>query len=136
MERVSVMVPETLRYTKDHEWIRLEPNGDAVVGITDYAQHELGDITFVDLPQPGRAVKAHDALAVVESVKAAGDVYAPVAGVVAAVNDALVDAPETVNREPYGAGWLVKIRVTDESGLAGLMDHAAYQKQCESEGGH
>ena len=129
MERVSVMVPETLRYTKDHEWLRLEPNGDAVMGITDYAQHELGDITFVDLPQPGRAVKAHDALAVVESVKAAGDVYAPVAGVVAAVNDALADAPETVNREPYGAGWLCRLSGVDRAAVESLMaapDYTAF----------
>ena len=120
------MVPEGLRYTKDHEWVRMEKNGEAVVGITDFAQHELGDITFVDLPKPGKAVKAHDALAVVESVKAAGDVYAPVAGTVIAVNAALADAPETVNKDPYGAGWLCRLSGCAAGSADALMTAAQY----------
>ncbi len=120
------MVPEGLRYTKDHEWIRMDKNGEAVMGITDFAQHELGDITFVDLPKPGKAVKAHDALAVVESVKAAGDVYAPVGGTVVAVNAALADAPETVNKDPYGEGWLCRLSDCDASAVEGLMSAAQY----------
>lgn len=119
------MVPEGLRYTRDHEWVRVE-NNEAVVGITDFAQHELGDITFVDLPKPGKTVKAHDALAVVESVKAAGDVYAPVAGTVSAANTALAAAPETVNKDPYGAGWLCRLSGCDLSGLEALMTAAQY----------
>ena len=120
------MVPEGLRYTKDHEWIRMDKNGEAVMGITDFAQHELGDITFVDLPKPGKAVQAHDALAVVESVKAAGDVYAPAAGTVAAVNEALADAPETVNKDPYGEGWLCRLSGCDAGAVAALMSAAQY----------
>ena len=103
------MVPEGLQYTKEHEWVRMEANGEAVVGITDHAQHELGDITFVETPKVGKAFKVHDSLGVVESVKAASDVFAPVAGTVKEVNAALAREPEIVNRDPYGAGWICRL---------------------------
>ena len=103
------MVPDGLQYTKEHEWVRLEANGEAVVGITDHAQHELGDITFVETPKVGKVCKAHDALGVVESVKAASDIFAPVAGTVQAINPALAKEPEIVNRDPYGAGWICRL---------------------------
>ncbi len=120
-------VPEELFYTRTHEWMRRE--GDvATVGITDHAQTALGDVVFVELPEVGREVGANEACAVVESVKAASDVYAPVAGVVAAVNDKLVDAPETINADPYGEGWLVEVTVDgDGDPTAALLDAEAYQ---------
>ncbi|MCA1999192.1 MAG: glycine cleavage system protein GcvH [Hyphomicrobiales bacterium] len=113
-------------YTKDHEYIRVE--GDTgTVGITHYAQEQLGDVVFVELPEIGRAVKQGGEAAVVESVKAASEVYAPVSGEVVAVNAALPDAPATVNEDPEGAGWFMKIRLADTGELAGLMDEAAYK---------
>ncbi|HEV7367799.1 glycine cleavage system protein GcvH [Arenibaculum sp.] len=120
----------SIKYTKDHEWIRVD--GDTgVIGISDYAQQQLGDVVFVDLPEVGRTVEAGGEAAVVESVKAASEVYAPVAGEVVAVNDALGDDPALVNREPMGGGWFVKLRITDASALDGLMDEAAYQSYVE-----
>ncbi|MBK9083487.1 MAG: glycine cleavage system protein GcvH [Rhizobiales bacterium] len=114
-----------VRYTKDHEYVRLE--GDvAVVGITDYAQSQLGDVVFVDLPAVGKKVAKGGEAAVVESVKAASEVYAPVSGEIVAVNDALSDAPATVNEDAAGAGWFVKIRMADKGELGALMDQAAY----------
>ncbi len=116
----------TLRYTKDHEYVRLE--GDtATVGITDFAQNALGDVVFVELPDVGKALTQGAEAAVVESVKAASEVYAPVSGEVVAVNDKLPDTPATINEDPTGAGWFLKIRVTNPSELDGLMDEAAYQ---------
>lgn len=120
----------SIKYTKDHEWIRVE--GDTgVIGISDYAQQQLGDVVFVDLPEIGRAVEAGGEAAVVESVKAASEIYAPVAGEIVAVNEALADDPALVNREPMGGGWFVKLRITDASALDGLMDEAAYQSYVE-----
>ena len=114
-----------IRYTKDHEYVRLE--GDvAVVGITDYAQQQLGDVVFVDLPAVGKKVAKGGEAAVVESVKAASEVYAPVSGEIVAVNDALSDTPATVNEDAAGAGWFVKIRIADKGELGELMDQAAY----------
>ncbi len=114
-----------IRYTKDHEYVRLE--GDvAVVGITDYAQQQLGDVVFVDLPAVGKKVARGGEAAVVESVKAASEVYAPVSGEIVAVNDALSDTPATVNEDAAGAGWFVKIRIADKGELGELMDQAAY----------
>ena len=108
------MIPENLRYTKEHEWVRLE--GDlATVGITDHAQEALGDIVYVELPEVGRVVKAGEAFAVVESVKAASDVYAPVAGEIIAVNERLQDEPQLVNTDPYGEGWFARIRTSGET---------------------
>jgi glycine cleavage system H protein len=113
-------------YTKDHEYIRVE--GDTgTVGITHYAQEQLGDVVFVELPEIGRAVKKGGEAAVVESVKAASEVYAPVSGEVVEVNAGLPDAPATVNEDPEGAGWFMKIRLADTGELAGLMDEAAYK---------
>lgn len=114
-----------LRFTKDHEWVRLE--GDiATVGITDHAQNALGDVVFVDLPEAGREVSEGEACAVVESVKAASDVYAPLAGRVVEANAALVENPALVNAEPTGEGWFFKLAGVDAAAVAGLMDDAAY----------
>jgi glycine cleavage system H protein len=116
----------TVLYTTDHEWLRIE--GDvATVGVTDYAQTQLGDVVFVDLPKVGRVVKKAEAAAVVESVKAASDVYAPISGEVIAVNDALGADPALVNSDPAGSAWFFKIRMADRSELNGLMDEAAYK---------
>lgn len=114
------------RYTKDHEYIRIE--GDAgVVGITDYAQKALGDVVFVELPEVGKAFRKGEQAAVVESVKAASEVYAPVSGAIAAVNGALEKAPGDVNEEAMGKGWFFRLMISDKAELAGLMDEAAYQ---------
>lgn len=116
----------TTLYTTDHEWLQID--GDvATVGITDYAQTQLGDVVFVELPKVGRALKKAEAAAVVESVKAASDVYAPVSGTVTVVNAALEDQPELVNSDAEGEGWLWKMTLSDPSELASLMDEAAYQ---------
>ena len=120
----------TIKFTKDHEWIRVE--GDvATVGISDYAQKQLGYVVFVELPEIGRNVVAGKEAAVVESVKAASEVYAPVAGDVVEVNEALADDPSLVNRDPMGEGWFVKLRLENQSDLDDLMDEAAYQEYCE-----
>jgi glycine cleavage system H protein len=119
------MVPTDLRYTKDHEWVRVDGD-EATVGITEYAAGELGDIVFVELPDPGRTLVQHATFGVVESVKAVSDLFAPVSGEVAATNDALAGAPELVNGEPYGGGWMIKIRLADPSEADGLLDAAAY----------
>jgi glycine cleavage system H protein len=113
-------------FTEDHEWLRVE-GGEATVGITDYAQEQLGDLVFVELPEVGRAVAKGDAIVVVESVKAASDVYAPVDGEVTAVNDALSSDPALVNSSATGEGWLWKMKLSDEGQLSGLMDEAAYK---------
>ena len=114
-----------LRFSKDHEWVRGE-GGTGRVGITDYAQSQLGDVVFVELPETGRALKRGGEAAVVESVKAASEVYAPVSGTVGAVNSALVDDPSLVNSDPLGAGWFLEIALSDPSELDALMDEAAY----------
>jgi glycine cleavage system H protein len=116
-----------MRFTKDHEWVALE--GDvATVGITAYAAEQLGDVVFVELPQVGKALKPHDNLAVVESVKAASDVYAPIAGEVTETNAALADTPETVNQSPEKLGWFAKVKLTDTAQIDALMDRDAYEK--------
>jgi glycine cleavage system H protein len=116
-----------LRFTRDHEWIRLD--GDlAVVGITDYAQTQLGDVVYVELPEIGRKVEKGKEAAVVESVKAASEVYAPVSGQVAEVNQAITDDPAKVNADPMGEGWFIKLRIADPKELEGLLDEAAYQQ--------
>lgn len=118
-------VPAALRYAKSHEWLKLE--GDtATVGITDYAQASLGDITYVQLPKVGAALKAGAPFGVVESVKAASDVYAPVGGTVLAVNSALDGKPETLNADPYGSGWIMTLKVADPKEVGALLDAAAY----------
>ena len=117
--------PDDLRYTESHEWVRREGDGTLTIGITDHAQAALGDLVYVELPAVGKKLAARDATAVVESVKAASDVYAPVAGEVIAVNDALSSAPEQVNADPYGA-WLFKLRPDDAGAVDGLLDAAGY----------
>jgi glycine cleavage system H protein len=122
------MGSETVYFTKDHEWLRVEEGDEAVVGISDHAQEALGDITFIELPKPGKQVKTHDVLAVVESVKAASDVFSPVRGTVAEVNSALVHEPEKINQDPYGAGWICRLSGCDLSGLDQLMTAEQYQQ--------
>ena len=119
-------IPDALRYTATHEWVREEGDGTLAVGITDYAQDTLGELVFVEVPEVGRRVAAGDGCAVVESVKAASDVYAPVAGEVAAANAALAGTPNKVNQDPYGA-WLFRLKPAAGAGLAALMDAAAYR---------
>ncbi len=121
-----------MRFTKDHEWLEPAEDGTVTVGITAYAAEQLGDVVFVELPEVGKTVKAGEGLAVVESVKAASDVYAPVDGEVVAVNDGLPDGPETVNADPEGGAWFAKIKVADPSKLDGLMDRAAYEDYLRS----
>jgi glycine cleavage system H protein len=117
--------PDDLRYTQSHEWVRAD--GDrATVGITDYAQLELGDIVYLDLPKSGRALKQEDVFGAVESVKAVSDLYAPVSGEVVEVNEALSDAPEEINADPYERGWMIRIRVSNPAELDGLMTAAQY----------
>jgi glycine cleavage system H protein len=120
-------LPADLRYTASHEWIRAETDGTLTVGITDHAQEALGDLVFIELPQVGRAVKAGEAIAVVESVKAASDIYAPVGGTVTAVNTAVVEAPEQVNADAY-AQWLYKLKPANPADTGALLDAAAYTK--------
>lgn len=119
------MVPTDLRYTKDHEWVRLE-GSNATVGITEYAAKQLGDIVFVELPEVGRTLSQSAVFGVVESVKAVSDLYAPVSGPVVEANAALAGQPELVNSEPYGAGWMLRVTVADSAELEGLLDAAAY----------
>lgn len=119
----------TTKYTKDHEWVRID--GDvAVIGITPHAAEQLGDVVFVELPDVGKSFAAHDDMAVVESVKAASDVYAPIAGEIVEANNDIVDAPEKVNEDPAGAAWFVKIKPSDPSEIDALMDEAAYKDFC------
>lgn len=129
-------VPADLKYNKSHEWVRTLADGTVEVGITDHAQHALGDLVFVEVPEAGRVLKAGDPCAVVESVKAASDVYAPLAGEVTAGNPRLSDEPETVNTDPYGEGWLMRLRPAPGAlAAAALLSAADYQKVLEAEGG-
>lgn len=123
--------PDDLRYAATHEWVRVEEDGSVTVGITDHAQELLGDIVFIELPEEGSVVSAKDELSVVESVKAASDIYAPVSGEIIAVNDDLADAPETVNSEPYGEGWICRILPSNPEELEELLDASAYAGICE-----
>ncbi len=119
-------VPAHLRYSRDHEWLAVEGER-ATVGITDFAQRELGDIVYVELPAVGKAVTAGEALGTVESVKAVSDIYAPVSGTVIEVNTVLSDHPETVNRDPYGEGWICRLRMSNGAEIEQLLDAAAYR---------
>jgi len=121
-------VPSDLRYAKSHEWLKPAGDGTAIIGITDYAQASLGDITYVQVPKVGAVLKAGETFGVVESVKAASDLYAPVVGTVLEVNSALDSAPETVNQVPYEGGWMLKIKLADPASPATLLDGAAYTK--------
>jgi len=119
--------PENLKYTKDHEWVLLE--GDtATIGITDFAQHELGDIVFVDIESVGKALDAAEIFGTVEAVKTVSDLYLPVAGTVLELNPDLSSAPESVNQDPYGKGWMIKVKVNDAADVDALMDATAYQE--------
>ncbi len=126
-------VPQDLKYTKTHEWARRESDGTVTVGITDHAQNLLGDMVYVETPEVGSNYGEGDDCAVVESVKAASDVYCPIPGEVIAVNEALADAPETVNKDPYGEGWLFKLRPEDIEHLEELLDAEAYGELAASE---
>jgi glycine cleavage system H protein len=126
-------IPSDLRYSKSHEWVRKLPDGTLELGITDHAQEALGDLVYIDVPEVGRELAAGEACAVVESVKAASDIYFPVAAVVTAGNAALADTPELVNQDPYGAGWILRAKPQDPAGVNTLMDAAAYAKHLESE---
>ncbi len=127
-------VPADLKYTKSHEWVRTLADGTVEIGISDHAQHSLGDLVFVEVPEAGRSVRAGEACAVVESVKAASDVYAPLAGEVTAGNPKLAAAPETVNADPYGAGWLMRLKPAPGAvASAGLLSAADYQKVLDTE---
>ncbi|MGW8319441.1 MAG: glycine cleavage system protein GcvH [Candidatus Promineifilaceae bacterium] len=126
-------IPQGLLYTEDDEWIRVE-DGEGVVGITDYAQDALSDIVYVELPEVGDSFEAGETFGVVESVKAASDLYMPVGGEVTGVNEALPDAPEVVNTDPYDEGWMVRVKIGDLSELDNLMDAAAYSDYCDERG--
>ena len=121
-------VPSDLKYAKSHEWLRAAGN-EATVGITDHAQHELTDVVFVELPEPGKRVKAGEACSVVESVKTASDIYTPVSGEITAVNKAVTENPALVNTEPYGGGWLFKVRLSNAEELKQLLSPEQYQAQ-------
>jgi glycine cleavage system H protein len=126
--------PPDLKYTKTHEWIRIE--GDtATLGITDYAQGELGDVVFLELPQAGRVLKPEESFGTIEAVKAVSDLFSPLSGEVTAANAQLSESPELVNKDPYGQGWMVKLKVSNATELSGLLDAAAYEKLTQG-GGH
>jgi glycine cleavage system H protein len=125
--------PEELRYTKDHEWTKLESDDLVTVGITDHAQNSLGDIVYLELPQPGKQLKKGETLGVVESIKAVSDIYSPVTGTVVEAHSDLSSDPAAINSDPYGRGWLLKIRVTDKNTLEGLLDAKAYEQFVQSQ---
>lgn len=121
-------VPEHLHYAESHEWVNPENADAAPIGISDHAQAELSDVVYLELPEVGKLIAKGDSIAVIESVKAANDIYSPVSGEVVAVNEALLEAPEPINSDPYEAGWMVKIKLSDVSEIEGLLDSGAYQK--------
>lgn len=127
------MIPPELKYTESHEWVRDDGDGTVTVGITDHAQDALGDIVFVELPEVGRQLAAKDTCAVVESVKAASDIYSPVAGEVTAANQALEGAPETINEDAYGDGWIFKVRLADPAPFDDLLDAGGYEQALADE---
>jgi glycine cleavage system H protein len=127
-------IPSDLKYLESHEWARVESDGTITIGISDHAQGALGDLVFVEVPEVGKALKKGNAAAVVESVKAASDVYSPISGEVIAANESLGSAPELVNSDPYGQGWLFKIKPTNKDELSQLLDAKAYEKVVEDAG--
>lgn len=120
-------IPADLKYSKDHEWVKLLDDDTALIGITDFAQSSLGDVTFVELPSEGDSFAKGDSFSVVESVKAASDIYLPVDGEVLEVNQPLEDSPELINQDPYGEGWIIKFKITDPSGLDSLLSASDYE---------
>lgn len=127
-------IPADLKYIETHQWVRISDDGTATVGITDFAQEQLGDVVYVGVPDIGTTVTGGEEAGVAESVKSASDVFSPVTGEVIEVNEALEDEPEKVNEDPYGDGWLFKVRLADKGELDGLMDPAAYSEHVASEG--
>lgn len=123
--------PENLRYTATHEWVRIENDHTITVGITDFAQSQLGDLVYVELPKINKTIKNSDEIAVVESVKTAADIYSPVSGTIIAINEELNTNPENINKDPYGRGWLFRMNVADPAQLDQLLDAKNYQKQTE-----
>ena len=126
-------IPNDLKYTSTHEWISVNEDGLVTVGISDHAQEALGDIVFVELPEAGASVNSKEEVAVVESVKAASDIYSPLTGEVVEINESLLDSPETVNASPYELGWFFKIRMKNEAELDDLMNSETYSEYCENE---
>ncbi len=124
--------PANLKYAESHEWSLMGSDGVVTVGITDFAQHSLGDVVYVELPEVGRVVTQKEQIAIVESVKAASDIYAPVSGTVVAVNDVLSDSPETINESPYDKGWFFKIKASNAAELNNLLDGKAYDAMCDA----
>lgn len=124
-------VPANLKYVSSHEWIRDEGDGVVTVGVTDFAQEQLGDVVFVELPEEGAEINKEDAIAVVESVKAASDIYAPVSGEVIAVNEDLADEPEKVNEEPYDGAWFFKVKLSEPSEMDALLSAEQYEAECQ-----
>ena len=122
-------VPDNLRYTRDHEWTRLDHDGSVVVGITDYAQEQLGDVVYVELPEVGTRLTQGDTFGTIESVKSVSDLFAPVSGEVTARNEALTDGPELVNESPYGDGWLIQMQIKDQSQVGQLLKAEAYRSE-------
>lgn len=123
--------PQELRYVSSHEWVRLEDDGTATIGITDHAQEALGDVVFVELPEVGAQLGAGDEAGVVESVKAASDIYAPIGGEIIAINENLEDSPEVINADPYGDGWFFRMRLDDVGDVEALMTAEQYDASCE-----
>jgi glycine cleavage system H protein len=128
-------VPTDLKYTKTHEWVKSLPDGSVEIGITDHAQHALGDLVFVEVPEAGRQVTAGEPVAVVESVKAASDVYSPIAGEVTAGNPELAASPELINSDPYGGGWMMRVKPANTAAVAQLLSASAYEALLKSEEG-
>ncbi len=127
-------IPVELKYAKTHEWARINDDGSVTVGISDRAQDQLGDMVYIEVPEVGHTVTAEEGCAVIESVKAASDIYAPIGGEIVEVNDSLADTPETVNQDVYGEGWIFRLTPTDKGEMNALMDADAYQEFLESEG--
>jgi glycine cleavage system H protein len=124
------MYPQDYRFTKDHEWVKLE-GGEAVVGVSDFAQHQLGDIIYVELPAVGKTLEVRGAIGTIESVKSVSDIYAPVAGEVTAANEALAEAADLINKDPHGQGWICRIKLADPKAVDSLMTAADYEKYLE-----
>ena len=127
------MTLDALKYSEEHEWVRVELDGDAVVGITDFAAESLGDVVFVELPEVGAALTQFDKMGEIESVKAVSDLYSPVSGTITARNEALLDSPELVNDSPYDSGWMLRVTLTDATELDNLMSHPEYQAMLEAQ---
>ncbi|BAU56704.1 glycine cleavage system H protein [Halorhodospira halochloris] len=127
-------IPEDLKYTRNHEWVRREDDAHVTVGITDHAQESLGDIVFAEPPEEGTSISAEEGCAVIESVKAASDLYAPISGEVVQANEELADSPELINNDPYGDGWVMRVKLSDPNELDNLLDASAYQELVAEEG--